>query len=108
MPVLPLFASVQTEFCFSQLLWYNLVLGYRKIFLLSVKDVVHKARVDHAITWKAAAYGVWLGWELDNLERLQIKGPSGSLSLNPCYGKKLSWIIPFQRTGARISSARQM
>lgn len=108
MPVLPLFASVQTEFCFSQLLWYNLVLGYRKIFLLSVKDVVHKARVDHAITWKAAAYGVWLGWELDNLERLQIKGPSGSLSLNPCYGKKLPWIIPFQRTGARISNARLM
>lgn len=59
--MLPLFASVQTEFCFAQLLWYNLVLGCRKIFLLSIKDVVvHKAKVDCAITWKAAAYEVWL------------------------------------------------
>lgn len=84
MPVLPLFPSVQTEFYFAQLLWYNLVLGYRKIFLLSLKDVVvHKAKVNHVITWKAAAFGVWLGWELDNSERLQTKGPSGSLNLNP-------------------------
>lgn len=88
MPALPLFASVQTEFYFAQLLWYNLVLGYRKIFLLSIKDVVvHKEKVDSAITWKAAAYGVWLGWELDYSERFQTKGPSGSLSPNLCYCK---------------------
>lgn len=88
MPVLRLFASVQTEFYFARLLWYNLVLGYRKMFLLSIKDVVvHKAKVDCGITWKAAAYGVWLGWELENPERLQTKGPSGSLSVKPCYCK---------------------
>lgn len=88
MPVLPLFSSVQTECYFAPPPWYSLVLGYRQIFLLSIKDVVVcNEKVDRAITWKAAAYGVWLGWELGCSEELQTKGPSGSLSLNPCYCK---------------------
>lgn len=59
MPVLPLFYSVQTECYFAQPLWYNLVLGYRQIFLLSIKDVVVcMEKVERAITWKAAAYGL--------------------------------------------------
>lgn len=87
MPMLPLFYSVQTEFYFVQSLWYNLVLGYRQIFLLSIKDVVCNEKVDCAITWKAAAYGVCLGRELDYSEELETKGPSGSLNLNLCYCK---------------------
>lgn len=85
MPVLPLFSSVQTECYFAQSPWYNLELGYRQIFLLSIKDVVVcKEKVNPAITWKAAAYRVWLRRESDYPEELQTKGPSGLLSLNPC------------------------
>jgi len=88
MPVLPLFSSVQTECYLAQSPWYNLVLGYRQIFLLSTKDVVVcKEKVDRAITWKAAACGRWLGRELGCSEERQTEGPSGSLSLNSCYCK---------------------
>lgn len=88
MPVLPLFSSIlvcKQNAILPSHRGKNVVLGYRQIFLLSIKDVVCKEKVDCAISWYAAASGVWLGRELDYSEELHTKGPSGSLSLNPCY-----------------------